>query len=183
MLAFSRRQFAAATLACGVVAAMPALAQSPAAPNDKDLLAALRTGGLVILVRHGATFSDQADTDPFNLDNVAKQRRLNDSGKALAKSFGEALRQAGVPVGIVYTSQFNRAYETAMLAGFKDIEKTVDLTEGGLVVPPNENNRRTEALRKLLSTAPARTGSRSRKARLRSSAPRTASTRWWRGSR
>src|SRR5438067_13393307 len=114
MLAVSRRHLAAIAFSCSLLAAMPALAQSPTAPNDKDLLAALRTGGLVILVRHGATFSDQADTDPFNLDNVAKQRRLNDSGKALAKSFGEALRQAGVPVGIVYTSQFNRRHETAL---------------------------------------------------------------------
>ena len=105
-------------------------------------------------VRHGATFADQADTDPFNFDNISTQRNLNDSGKTLARAFGEALRQAGVPVGKVYTSKFNRAYETATIAGFTDIEKTADLTEGGLVVTPNENNRRAEALRKLLATAP-----------------------------
>jgi hypothetical protein len=35
---------------------------------------ALRGGGYVVLVRHGATFSDQADTDPANLGDVAKQR-------------------------------------------------------------------------------------------------------------
>jgi broad specificity phosphatase PhoE len=57
-------------------------------------------------------------------------------------------------VGAVYTSKYNRAYETAVLAGFKDIEKTADLTEGGLVVSPNENNRRAEAFRKMLGTVP-----------------------------
>ena len=67
----------------------------------------------------------------------------------------EALRQAGVPVGKVYTSKFNRAYETAVIAGFKDIEKTVDLTEGGLIVSPNENNRRSDAFRKMLAVVPA----------------------------
>ncbi|HME26435.1 MAG TPA: histidine phosphatase family protein [Acetobacteraceae bacterium] len=108
----------------------------------------------MILIRHGATFADQADTDPFNLDNVAAQRNLNESGKALAKAFGDALRQAGVPTGKVYTSNFNRAYETATLAGFTNIEKTADLTEGGLIVTPNENNRRAEALRRLLATSP-----------------------------
>lgn len=41
-----------------------------------------------------------------------------------------------------------------MLVGFKDIEKTVDITEGGLVVSPNENNRRAETFRKMLDTAP-----------------------------
>lgn len=48
----------------------------------------------------------------------------------------------------------NRVYETAVLAGFRDIEKTADTTEGGLVVSPNENTRRAEAFRKLLDTAP-----------------------------
>lgn len=123
--------------------------------DDKDLAQALRAGDLVIVVRHGATFPDQADTDPLNFDNIAAQRNLNDKGKALAKTFGEALRQAGVPIGKVYTSKYNRAYETAVIAGFKDIEKTTDLTEGGLIVSPNENNRRAEAFRKMLGTAPA----------------------------
>jgi phosphohistidine phosphatase SixA len=122
--------------------------------DDRDIAAALRAGDLVIVVRHGATFPDQADTDPMNFDNIGAQRNLNDKGKALAKAFGDALRQAQVPVGKVYTSRYNRAYETAVIAGFKDIEKTPDLTEGGLVVSPNENNRRAEAFRRMLATVP-----------------------------
>src|SRR5882672_7597713 len=137
-----------------LIAALPGIAQAPAAMDDKALAAALRSGGFVIVVRHGATFPDQADTDPLHPENIAAQRNLNDKGKALATSFGAALKEIGVPVGRVYTSQFNRAYETAVLAGFKNIEKTADLTEGGLVVSPNENNRRAEALRKMLAVAP-----------------------------
>jgi phosphohistidine phosphatase SixA len=95
-----------------------------AAADDKDIAQALRAGGLVVVVRHGATFPDQADTDPLNFENVAAQRNLSDKGKALAKAFGDALRQVGIPVGKVYTSKYNRAYETAVIAGFKDIEKT-----------------------------------------------------------
>jgi phosphohistidine phosphatase SixA len=128
---------------------------APAAyADDRDIAQALRAGGLVIVVRHGATFPDRADTDPLNFDNIAAQRNLNDKGKALAKAFGDALRQARIPVGKVYTSKYNRAYETAVLAGFTDIEKTADLTEGGLIVSPNENNRRAEAFRKMLAAAP-----------------------------
>src|ERR1700685_1065364 len=128
------------------------VAVAPAAQSaDNDIAQALRAGGLVLVVRHGATFTDRADTDPLNFDNVAAQRNLNDNGKALAKVFGDALRQAGVPIGKVYTSKYNRAYETALIAGFPDIEKTADLTEGGLIVSPNENNRRAEALRKMLA--------------------------------
>jgi phosphohistidine phosphatase SixA len=130
------------------------MAGPAAGADDKDIAQALRAGGLVLVVRHGATFPDQADTDPLNFDNIAAQRNLNDKGKALAKAFGDALRQAGVPIGKVYTSKYNRAYETAVLAGFKDIEKTADLTEGGLIVSPNENNRRADAFRKMLAVAP-----------------------------
>jgi len=133
----------------------PASAQTtqPAA-DTKALAQALREGGHVILVRHGATFSNQADTDPFNLADVSKQRKLNDKGKELAKAFGAAIKAAGVPIGEVYTSQFNRAYETAVLAGFKDIATTADLSEGGLVVSPDENNRRAKALRDMLAIEP-----------------------------
>jgi broad specificity phosphatase PhoE len=108
----------------------------------------------VVVVRHGATFPDQADTDPLNFENVAAQRNLNDKGKTLARAFGDALRQVGIPVGKVYTSKYNRAYETAVIAGFKDIEKTADITEGGLVVSPNENNRRIDAFHKMIGTPP-----------------------------
>jgi broad specificity phosphatase PhoE len=112
-------------------------------------------GRLRHLVRHGATFNNQADTEPFNLDEVSKQRNLNDKGKDLAKVFGAAIRAAGVPIGQVYTSQFNRAYETALLAGFNNIQKTIDLSEGGLVVTPDENSRRAQALRTMLAKTPA----------------------------
>ena len=74
----------------------------------------------------------------------------------MAKAFGDAIRQVGIPSGKVYTSNFNRAFETAVLAGFKDIEKTTDLTEGGLVVSPDENSRRAAALLKMLAQVPAK---------------------------
>jgi broad specificity phosphatase PhoE len=151
----SRRTLAALAVCFGLSTLLTISAPRPAAADDREIAQALRAGGLVIVVRHGATFPDQADTDPLNFDNIAAQRNLNDKGKALARAFGDALRQAGVPVGKAYTSKYNRAYETAVLAGFTTIEKTADLTEGGLVVSPNENARRAEAFRTLLATAPS----------------------------
>jgi len=150
----SRRTITAFAVFLALLALPGSVMPGRAADNGK-VVQALRAGGLVIVVRHGATFPDQADTDPLNFDNIAAQRNLNDKGKALAKAFGDAIRRAQVPVGKVYTSKYNRAYETAVIAGFKDIEKTADITEGGLVVSPNENNRRVEAFRKLLATVPA----------------------------
>ena len=150
----SRRTLAAIALFSGLCGALGFAIPSRAVADNANLIQALRAGGFVIVVRHGATFPDQADTDPLNFDNITAQRNLNDKGKALAKAFGDAIRQAGVPVGQVYTSKYNRAYETAVIAGFNHIEKTADITEGGLVVSPNENNRRAKAFRELLGTAP-----------------------------
>src|SRR5215472_10098788 len=154
MPTLSRRTATSLAVSFGMFAMLGVAAVDPAAADDKEIAQALRAGGLVIVVRHGATFPDQADIDPLNFDNIAAQRNLNDKGKALAKTFGDTLHRVGVPIGKVYTSKYNRAYETAVIAGFTDIEKTADLTEGGLVVSPNENNRRVEAFRKLLGTAP-----------------------------
>jgi len=157
---FSRRSTGYLVMAAGLALTLtgPSLAQSLGQEvtirDQKQLVESLHSGGYVVVVRHGATFSDQADTDPFNFDNIAKQRNLNAKGKELAKAFGDAIRQVGIPAGKVYTSNFNRAFETAVLAGFKDIEKTTDLTEGGLVVSPDENSRRAAALRKMLSQMP-----------------------------
>ena len=108
----------------------------------------------MIVVRHGATNPDQADTDPLNPENIAKQRQLSAKGEEAAKALGAAFKQMGVPVSKVITSQFNRAYQTAKLAGFDNVDKSADVTEGGLVVSPNENNRRAAAFRKLAITAP-----------------------------
>jgi broad specificity phosphatase PhoE len=152
MFNLSRRTIAALAVFVGL-SAMPGI-WGRAAAEEQDIAQALRGGGLVIVVRHGATAPDQADSDPLNFDNIAAQRNLNDKGKMLAKAFGDAIRHVGVPVGKVYTSKYNRAYQTAVIAGFANIEKSADITEGGLVVSPNENNRRNEALRKLLGTAP-----------------------------
>ena len=135
-----------------LVASTSGYAQSR--PDDAEIATLLKAGGHVIVIRHGATHQDQADTDPLNTENSSKQRQLNAKGEDAAKALGAAFKQIGVPVGKVTTSQFNRAYQTAKLAGFDNVEKSADVTEGGLVVSPNENNRRAAALRKLASSPP-----------------------------
>ena len=139
-------------LLISVIGAGFAWGQATAPPVD--LLQTLRAGGYVIVFRHGATHPDQADTDPWHPENIAKQRQLNDKGRMEAKMVGEVLRAARVPIGKSYSSQFHRAVETARLIGGKEPQTTPDVTEGGLVVSPNENNRRTQALRVLLGAMP-----------------------------
>ena len=142
----------------GLVVVMTAWLMVPAWGQDaatvSGILKALHGGGYVIVVRHGATNNDQADTDPLHLDNIAQQRQLNDKGRADARAVGAALKAAGVPIGKCYSSRFQRAVETARLIAGKDPEPTADVSEGGLVVTPNENNRRAQALRRMIATAP-----------------------------
>ena len=152
MAAGSRRRFIASALAAGLAGLFGGV--GAAAGDDKELAQALRAGGLVIVLRHGATRSDQTDPEPVDFDNVAAQRNLNDKGKAAAAAFGNALRQIGIPVSKVYTSRFNRAYETATLAGFKEIEKTPDLTYAKSATSPDQNTTNPEAFRKMVGTAP-----------------------------
>jgi len=153
VIAFSRR-----ILALGGVLTALALAAPIAAPaaDEINLAGMLRAGGLVILMRHGPTNPAPADGE----------RNLNDAGKTMARNFGEALRQMRTPVGKVYTSELNRAYQMAVLAGFTVIDKTADLTEtsaamgkpsdieAGRTVSSDEKSRRADALRKILGTQP-----------------------------
>jgi phosphohistidine phosphatase SixA len=121
----------------------------------KALTSAMKQGGYVVVFRHGATNRDQADTDPLNHENVAKQRVLSTSGIDVAKQVGAAFKKLGIQFGNVYTSKFNRAVETGKLMSGGEVSSTLDITEGGLVVTPIENDRRAEALRKLAGVVPA----------------------------
>ena len=127
---------------------------SLAETTDEELISSLQKGGYVIYVRHPKTHGDQADTDPLNLENVKAQRQLTDEGRKHSQEIGAALRKLGVPVASVVSSKFKRAYEAAELMKVAPVTTTLDVSEGGLVVSPTENKRRTEALRQLLGTAP-----------------------------
>ena len=142
---------------CLLAVTTGALAIGLPAQAQPDWVTALRSGGYVIVMRHGATHQDQADTDPLNLANVTRQRQLNDAGRAKAKEIGAAMKKLGISVGQVITSQYFRAIETGRLLGFGEPQPTADVSEGGQVVTPIENNRRTAALRKLAATAVAGT--------------------------
>ena len=170
-----------------VLAVVAASAQAEA--TDAPAVAAeSKKGSYVIVMRHGATARDQADTDPLNPDNSKvplAQRERAGAGEAGRRSIQEARHSARNCL----QSKFNRAVETGNSIGGGAVTPTIDVTEGGLVVTPIENDRRTEALKRMIATGPpagkntsssptsriswtrlARTGSTSRKAKRRSSA-------------
>lgn len=139
----------------GLFAICSSHAQTPTLPPDKSLVGELQKGGYVLFLRHFPTNPDQADTDPLNLDNVAAQRQLTDEGRKQATALGQAFRALKVPIGSIVCSRFYRAQETAKLLGAGTPTPTPDVSEGGQVVTPRENQRRAQALRQLLSTPPA----------------------------
>jgi len=153
LVGFSARanaQYAGATTYLGSYSST-----APAKPMDlEELVTDMKKGGYVIVFRHGATNADQADTDPFHLDNIGAQRVLSDKGRDVAKRVGDSFRSLGIPLGKVYSSEFNRATETAQLVSGKSPTTTPDLTEGGLVVSPAENARRAKALKALATVVP-----------------------------
>jgi phosphohistidine phosphatase SixA len=76
---------------------------------------ALRQGGFVIFIRH--TTADQGFDDPaFDLASCATQRNLGERGRQDAALIGRGIREAGIPVGAVFSSEYCRAVETARLA-------------------------------------------------------------------
>src|ERR1700730_16676599 len=86
--------------------------------------------------------------------NVSTQRQLNNQGRAQAKSIEESMRKLKIPVGQVLASTTQRAIDTGTLLGFGEVTATPDLTESGPEVSPNENNRRAQALRRLVAARP-----------------------------
>jgi broad specificity phosphatase PhoE len=142
-----------------LLASFVALAPGALAQTPQSVAAALKEGGHVIVFRHGATNRDMADTDPLNVDdpnNVSKQRQLSERGRQVAREIAGAFKTLQIPIGSVYTSKFFRAVETGRLLSGKDVVTTADISEGGQVVTPIENDRRAEAMRKLAATVPAK---------------------------
>jgi phosphohistidine phosphatase SixA len=110
-----RRWFTLLALACllphGVWAASDPAPQVPAVDGG---WAALQ-GGSIVLLRH-ANAPGVGDPTGFKLNDCSTQRNLDDVGRAQARRIGEAFRRRGVTVGVVLTSQWCRARETAELA-------------------------------------------------------------------
>lgn len=141
-------------LLCAVLAILPAavVVSQPVGPRA-ELFDRLRLGGYVIVLRHGATNSEIPGRDPMSNPNRkgSVERQLNEQGREQAEIIGRSLRDLGIPVSSVMTSPLQRALDTATLLGFGKVGTNPDLAEAGTAVTPDENERRADALRKLVS--------------------------------
>ena len=100
-------------------------------PPGADLVAALRRGGHVIVMRHARSPQQPPDEQNANPDNVQRERQLDAAGRASAAAFGDALRRLKIPVGDVLTSPTYRARETVRYAQLPDARSYEELGDGG----------------------------------------------------
>jgi phosphohistidine phosphatase SixA len=108
-------------LLVGWAASSAAIAEEPSGGLSPELLAELRAGGLNIFFRHGKT-PNYSDPDDSDLDNCATQRNLSKEGIDQSIAIGEAIRELGLPIGIVRASPYCRCIDTAWHA-FGRVEK------------------------------------------------------------
>lgn len=139
-------------LATGLLAVWlgPAGAAEPGALAGPELVAALRAGGHVLYLRHGATEARSAPEVP-GADQCAHQRPLSAEGRAQAAAIGAAVRRLGLPIGDVLATTFCRAGDTARLA-FGRVTVARDLFATG--TGPGGERVRYAGLRRFLATAP-----------------------------
>ena len=132
----------------------------PAAADPRELVPALKQGGYVLVLRHGATDESQKDIYPFDFDNMKAQRQLSDKGRDMARQIGVAITKLGIPIGEIYTSRLNRAIETGKLVSGKDVKPVDALTDSsagsasGMANPSGGNAKAGSALRQLVNEAP-----------------------------
>ncbi len=77
-------------------------------------MSVLDTPGTVALMRH-ALAPGGGDPANFKINDCSTQRNLSDQGRAQARRIGQMMRDAGVRFDQVWTSQWCRTRETAML--------------------------------------------------------------------
>jgi broad specificity phosphatase PhoE len=94
------------------------LLATPLRADDWD---AARAEGAILLMRH-ATAPGTGDPENFRLEDCATQRNLSEEGRSQARDTGAALREAGIVITHVATSQWCRCRDTARLLDLGPVE-------------------------------------------------------------
>jgi phosphohistidine phosphatase SixA len=118
-------------VAVGVmIVPMAGVAQTPVVVPD-TLIASLRQGGHVLVMRHASSPREAPDRQTAHADNTNLERQLDAAGRAGAAAMGKALRDLKIPVGSVLTSPTYRARETVRLAQLANPQSPEELGDGG----------------------------------------------------
>lgn len=124
----------------------------PAGPAPAAIVAALKSGGYIVYIRHTATDFSKNDEKMRDFDDCANQRNLTDAGREQARLIGAAWRSLKLPLGRVLASPFCRTREVAQLA-FGRYERALEVRGGpGTAGDPV----RYQPLARLLASVPAK---------------------------
>jgi phosphohistidine phosphatase SixA len=128
-------------------------AHSQALPA-KALVAALRTGGYVLVMRHASSPRTPPDPAQANTDNVQHERQLDDQGRVSAHVMGEAMRRLQIPIGRVLSSPTYRALETVGLAQLGQPQTFWQLGDGNQSMQADPTGTRASWLRAQVAESP-----------------------------
>ena len=101
----------------GFLATAPLLAWAPTqASTPSPFWSAVKTAGVIVLMRHAQTEPGVGDPPGFQLNACHTQRNLSDAGRNQARRVAAAFAAAGVVPGEVRSSAWCRCIDTAQLA-------------------------------------------------------------------
>jgi len=80
--------------------------------SGSELVAALKQGGYVLVMRHANSPQTRPDAAIAAAGNTRLERQLNENGHKTAHAMGEALKTLRVPIGTVLSSPTFRTLET-----------------------------------------------------------------------
>lgn len=135
---------------------LAALLACPAAraESPSELVAGLRQGGYVLVMRHASAPAAPPDAAAAEPDNRGRERQLDEPGKRAAQTMGAAIRRLRLPIGAVWSSPTYRALETVRLAGLPTPRTDPALGDGGQSMAGVPADR-AEWLRRKAAEAPA----------------------------
>jgi phosphohistidine phosphatase SixA len=99
--------------------------------RGSSLVAALRQGGYVIVIRHARSPQQLPDKKTANPDNTNLERQLDEIGRTTATAMGKAMRDLKIPIGEVQSSPAYRAIETVRFAQWSNVKPVTELGDGG----------------------------------------------------
>lgn len=114
MYSFIRNTIATLTLACFFVA------HSAKAADTDSAWDVWRQPDVHALMRH-AIAPGTGDPENFTIGECSTQRNLDETGRNQALAIGERVREAGIELNVILSSQWCRCLETANLLGLGSV--------------------------------------------------------------
>lgn len=90
--------------------------------DENALVAALQEGGYILVMRHASSPRQAPTAAEANHDNRNRERQLDATGRSDALAMGASIRRLGISITEILSSPAYRTLETALLAGFEEVQ-------------------------------------------------------------